>query len=137
MSIEQNKAVVRRFNREVIEEGNEASFHELMAADFVNCSAPPGTPNGPDSMWNTFHDVLRSALSGLTVTILDQIGEDERVTTRKTISGTHTGTFMGIAATGKPVSIDVIDIVRVRNGQYAEHWGINTLPSVLAQLKGG
>jgi hypothetical protein len=33
------------------------------------------------------------------------------------------------------VSIDVIDIVRIRNGQYVEHWGINSLPSLLAALR--
>ncbi len=44
---------------------------------------------------------------------------------------------MGIAATGARVAIDVIDIVRVRNGQYVEHWGVNTLPTVLDQLRRG
>jgi hypothetical protein len=29
----------------------------------------------------------------------------------------------------------VIDIVRVRDGQYVEHWGINNLPLVLAKLE--
>ena len=86
-------------------------------------------------MWNTFDTVLRPALEGLTVTIHDQVAEGDKVTTRKTISGTHTGTFLGVPATGKPVSIDVIDIVRVENGRYAEHWGINNLPTVLAGLK--
>lgn len=134
-TVEENKEVVRRFNHEVIQGGNEASFKELMAPDFVNRSAPPGAPNGPDSMWNTFQNILRPALSGLTVTIHDQVGEDTLVTTRKTISGTHSGMFLGVSATGKPVAIEVIDIVRVANGQYVEHWGINTLQSVLLQLR--
>jgi predicted ester cyclase len=69
------------------------------------------------------------------VTIHDQIAEGDKVTTRKTISGIHMGPFAGVTPTRKPVSIDVIDVVRVRNGQYVEHWGINTLPSVLAALK--
>ena len=30
---------------------------------------------------------------------------------------------------------EVIDIVRLRAGRYLEHWGINTLASVLAALK--
>lgn len=38
-------------------------------------------------------------------------------------------------ATGREVHIDVIDIVTVRDGRYAEHWGINTLTEVLARLK--
>lgn len=131
---EENKEVVRRFNIEVIQNGSEADFRALMAPDFVNHAAPQGMPNGPDSMWNTFQNILRPALSNLTVTIHDQIAEADRVTTRKTISGVHTGTLMGIPATGRGVAISVIDIVRVEDGRYAEHWGLNTLANVLAQL---
>lgn len=131
---EENKEVVRRFNIEVIQNGSEAAFWALMAPDFVNHAALPGMPNGPDSMWNTFQNILRPALSKLTVTIHDQIAEADRVTTRKTISGVHTGTLMGIPATGRDVEISVIDIVRVEGGRYAEHWGLNTLSTVLAQL---
>lgn len=129
-----NKEVVRRFNIEVIQNGNEAEFNALMAPDFINHAAPPGMPNGPESMWNTFQNILRPALSDLRVTIHDQIAEDDKVTTRKTISGIHSGTLAGIPATGRDVAIAVIDIVRVRDGKYAEHWGLNTLSNVLAAL---
>lgn len=131
------KSVVRRFNEEVIAGGDRAAFDALMAPDFVNRSAPPGAPNDGESMWNTFATVLRPALEGLAVVIHDQIAEGDKVTTRKTISGRHTGTLLGVEATGKPVAIEVIDIVRVRDGRYVEHWGINTLSSVLAQLRQG
>ncbi|WP_337268687.1 ester cyclase [Oryzifoliimicrobium ureilyticus] len=128
------KEVVRRFNIDVIQNGNEAEFRALMASNFVNHAAPKGMPNGPDGMWHTFENVLRPALSDLTVTIHDQIAEGDKVTTRKTISGTHTGTLLGVPATGKKIAIDVIDIVRVEDGKYAEHWGLNTLSTVLAEL---
>ncbi|SMF21950.1 SnoaL-like polyketide cyclase [Azospirillum oryzae] len=129
-----NKELVRRFNIEVIQNGNEAAFNALMAPDFVNHAAPQGMPNGPESMWNTFQNILRPALSGLRVIIHDQIAEGDKVTTRKTISGVHSGTLAGIPATGRDVAIDVIDIVRVQDGKYAEHWGVNTLSNVLAAL---
>lgn len=128
------KEVVRRFNIDVIQNGNETEFHALMAPDFINHAAPQGMPNGPESMWNTFQNVLRPALSNLTVTIHDQIAEGDKVTTRKTISGIHTGSLMGIPATGRDISISVLDIVRVRDGKYVEHWGLNTLAHVLAGL---
>ena len=130
-----NRAVVVRFNKEVIEQGNEATFRELMAPDFVNRSAPPGAPTGPDGMLFTFNRVLRPAFPDLSVEIHDQVAEGDKVTTRKTIRGTHRGELLGVQATNKPVSIDVIDIVRVKDGRYVEHWGVNTLASVLAQLK--
>ena len=136
MSSHDPKEVVRRFNTQVIEGGDRAAFEALMQPAFVNRSAPPGMPDGAEGMWHTFQNVLRPALSPLTVTVHDQVAEGDKVTTRKTISGVHVGTLMGIAATGQPVSIDVIDIVRVEDGRYAEHWGINSLPAVLARLKG-
>ncbi|MBX5242703.1 ester cyclase [Rhizobium sp. NLR22b] len=133
MEIE-NKEVVRRFNVEVIQDGSEAAFKALMAPDFINQAAPEGMANGPQSMWNTFQNVLRPALSNMKVTIHDQIAEGDKVTTRKTISGTHSGPLMGIPPTGRDVAIDVIDIVRVEDGKYAEHWGLNTFSTVLATL---
>ena len=132
---EKNKSVVRRFNKEVIEEGNVESFKGLMDEKFINRSAPAGADNGPTGMINTFNNVLRPAMPDLKVTIYDQIAEGDLVTTRKVITGTQTGTLMGVAATGRKISIDVIDIVRIKNAKYTEHWGINTLSMVLAQLK--
>ncbi|WP_342647450.1 ester cyclase [Mucilaginibacter sp. CSA2-8R] len=132
---EKNKAVVRRFNEEVIEEGNIDSFNTLMDEHFINHSAPTGADNGPAGMINTFNNILRPAMPDLKVTIYQQVAEGDLVTTRKTISGTQTGELMGIAPSGKKISIDVIDIVRIKNGKYVEHWGINTLPVILAELK--
>ena len=130
-----NKDVVRRFNAEVIENVNEDEFRALMAPGFVNHAAPRGTSDGPESMWNTFEKILRPARSAMKVTIHDQIAEGDKVSTRKTITGVHSGPLFGIPATGQVVSIDVIDIVRVRDGRYVEHWGLNTLAQTLAVLK--
>lgn len=41
---------------------------------------------------------------------------------RKTITGTHTGNLMGIPATWQQIAIDVIDIVKLRDERYVEHW---------------
>lgn len=133
MSVD-NKEVVRRFNIEVIQNGDEAQFRALMAPDFINHTALPGMPSGPESMWHTFQHVLRPALSNLNVTIHDQIAEGDKVTTRKTVSGVHTGTLLGVPATQRDVAISVIDIVRIQDGRFAEHWGFNNLAAVLAAL---
>ena len=132
---EKNKAVVRRFNQEVIAEGNLESFSELMDERFVNRSAPEGMNNGPDGMIYFFNEILRPAMPDVRVTIHQQVVEGDLVTTRKTIGGTHTGTLLGIPATGREINIDVIDIVRVKDGKYFEHWGITSLPEVLLQLQ--
>ena len=135
MQSEINKAAVIRFNKEVIEKGNIQSFSELMDPEFKNRTAMPGANDGPEGMLHTFNEVLRPAFPDMVVEIYDQVAEDDRVCTRKTIHATHTGSFMGIPATGKKIKVDVIDIVRLRDGRYLEHWGINTLSTVIAQLK--
>lgn len=130
-----NKDIVRRFNHQVIENCNQHEFEMLVAQDFINHSAAAGQDTGREGLWHTFHNVLHSGLSSLQVEVLDQVAEDDKVTTRKRILGCHSGALLGISATGRAVSIDVIDIVRIRNGQYVEHWGINSLSSLLAALR--
>ncbi|WP_059640462.1 ester cyclase [Burkholderia ubonensis] len=135
MSNHDLKAIVTRFNREVIQDGNRESFEALMASDFVNWSAPSDAQRGAETMWKTLATVLRPAIGHLQVHIHEQLCDGDKVITRKTISGKHVGCLAGIEATGKDVSIDVIDIVRIRDGRYFEHWGVNTLAAVAAQLR--
>jgi len=131
---ESNKIIVQRFNKEVIEQGNFSSFNELLDSKFINHSAP-STSNGPDSMWHTFNNILRPAFPDLKIEIYDQIAEDDKVTTRKAIVGTHLGNLLDIPPTNKKIKIDVIDIVRIQNGKYIEHWGINNFQSVIEELR--
>ena len=133
-NLEQNKEVVRRFNKEVIEQCNSNSFTQLMDENFVNQTAPPNS-NKADGMWHTFNNILKPAFPDLTVEIYDQIAEDDKVTTRKAIIGTHNGKLLDIEPTGQKIKIDIIDIVRIKNGKYVEHWGINTLQTVLTELR--
>lgn len=135
--LEFNKATVQRFNREVIEGGDEAAAAELLDPEFVNRTAPPGADPGPAGMVSFLCRLLHSALAELRVEIQDQIAEGDRVVTRKTIHGLHLGDLFGVKATGRRVAIEVIDIVRLRNGRYLEHWGSNNLPTVLAGLRQG
>ncbi|MEJ5056001.1 ester cyclase [Sphingobacterium sp. MYb382] len=128
-----NKDIVRRFNKEVIEQSNHATFTELMHPDFVNHTAP-AEANGADGMWHTFTKILKPSFPDLEVIIHDQISEDDKVVTRKSICGTHRGKLFDIEPTGKVIKIDIIDIVRLKDGQYFEHWGINTLQSVIKEL---
>jgi predicted ester cyclase len=129
------KAVVARFNRDVIQEGNRQTFDALMASEFVNWSAPSEALRDAETMWKTFASVLRPAIGDMQVHIHEQLCDGDKVTTRKTISGKHIGPLAGVEATGKDIAIDVIDIVRIRDGRYFEHWGVNTLAAVVAHLR--
>jgi predicted ester cyclase len=132
--LEKNKEIVRRFNKEVIEQGNLDTFKQLMHNDFINRSGS-ASANDANGMWNTFSAILRPAFPDLTVDIYDQVAEGDKVVTRKAILGTHKGNLFDIPPTGQKIRIDVIDIVRIKDGKYIEHWGINTLQAVLSELK--
>jgi predicted ester cyclase len=133
-SIEQNKAIVIRFNKEFIEQGNMNSFEELVADNVINHSAPAGMPNGSGSMVYFIIEILRKGFPDIQVEILDQIGEADRVTTRKILRATHTGEFMGIPPSNKRVVINVIDIIRLKDGKYAEHWGVSNIADVIKEI---
>jgi predicted ester cyclase len=120
---EQNKAVVTRFNKAFIEQGDMQAFEEIVPEDFVNRSAfSVGISPGREGIKDYIIDVLHKALSDIRVEIHEQIAEGDTVVTRKTISGVQTGEFMGQPATGKRLFMHAIDIVKLKDGKYAEHW---------------
>jgi predicted ester cyclase len=50
------------------------------------------------------------------------------------MSGTHRGSFQGIQPTGKMITVSLVDIIRVENGKFVEHWGGPDLYDLLRQL---
>jgi steroid delta-isomerase-like uncharacterized protein len=118
---EVNKAVVRRFIEEVQNEKNWDTFDELNADDFVNLSAPPGVPSDREG-GKMFLGAFLNAFPDCQVTVDDMIAEGDRVVTKKTFTGTHTAELNGIPPTGKRVSIQYVDILRLRDGKIIEHW---------------
>ncbi len=118
---ERNKAVVRRFIDEVQNDKNIEVFDELNAVDFVNLSAPPGMPSDREGGKMFLGGFLR-AFPDSQVTIDDMIAEGDRVATKKTFTGTHTADLGDIPATGKRVTVQYVDILRLRDGKIIEHW---------------
>ncbi len=118
---ERNKAVVRRFIEEVQNQKDWSVFDELNASDFVNLSAPPGVPNDREG-GKMFLSAFVNAFPDSHLTIDEMIAEGDLVATKKTMTGTHTGEFNGIAPTGKRVEIQYVDFLRLRDGQITEHW---------------
>jgi steroid delta-isomerase-like uncharacterized protein len=103
----------------------------FVATDYVNHNA--FVPDGREanrSFWAGFF----TALPDLTATVEDVVISGDRVVGRFVYRGTHGGEFMGIPATGRQVEMRSIDIWRVEDGMFAEHWDeLNTL-QVLQQM---
>ena len=129
MSTEQNKALVRHMLEETFNRGNIDHFDEIMAPDFVEHEElPPGMDVKQMTM------MLRSAFPDFKATIDDLIAEGDKVVIRQTWSGTQKGEFMGVPPTGKSISINVIDIIRIAEGQFVEHWGVMDQMAMMQQL---
>lgn len=134
MSKEENKALVTRYNKVAIEACDMELLKDLMAPDFINHSGVPDMPEKLEGMTYFFTKILHASFSYIQVEIKDMVAEENKVVTRKEITGTHTGTLMGIPATGRVVTIKVIDILTIENGKISGHWGENNFSMVVQRL---
>ena len=135
MSTEENKATVRRYLEEAWNKGNVGIIDELMASDYSRYMSGPAQPlnrEGQKQRITSFH----KAFPDIHLTIEDLVAEGDKVVFRITIRGTHQGAFMGIAPTGKPVTVSAIDIARFADGKIVEHWGQMDSLGLMQQLGG-
>jgi len=134
MSIEDNKAIARRYWVEGWNKGNLAVFDELLAPGFV--LHDPGFPepiHGPEG-FKQYYAVYSTAFPGNQITVEDYFAEGDTVVSRWTARGTHTGNLMGIAPTGKQATVTGITIQRITNGRIAEDWSNYDMLGLLQQL---
>jgi predicted ester cyclase len=129
-----NKALVTRYNEEIIEKGDMDVLKELLAPDFVNYSALEGMPSDSSGLEYFFSSILHPAFPHLKVNILDMVAEGNKVVTRKELKGSHLGDLFGIAPTGKSIIISVIDILEIKDGKITGHWGENNFATVIKML---
>jgi len=83
----------------------------------LGMEVPPGTAG-----IKQFISIYRTAYPDTHFTVEDQVAEGDKVATRWTATGTHRGELMGIAPTGKRVTVTGIAITRVTNGKIVETW---------------
>ncbi len=133
MSLEANKALVRRLIEEDLNRGDPAVADEIVAEDFVDHTNPPGLQHGRESHKQVVA-LFHAAFPDVTWTIEDMLAEGDTVVTRKLFRGTHHGRLMGIPPTGKPVAIGLIDMIRVVDGQVVDHWNAVDNLGLLQQL---
>jgi steroid delta-isomerase-like uncharacterized protein len=124
---------MRRYYGEVWAKGNLVVADELVADSFVDHMPMPDQRPGRDGH-NDAVLAIRSAFPDLQLTIEDVLGEGDRVVGRWTMRAAHSGELMGIPATGKPVEMQGIDIVRIESGRIAEMWHIEDVLGLLIQI---
>ncbi len=130
-----NKAIVKRFNEAFIQGGDINAFNEIVSPSFINHTAPDGVPKGPEGVLYFFNHFLKPAFPDIVVEIRCQVAEGDKVMTHKYFHATHKGDFMGIAATGIRVRMEVMDILRLENEKFVEHWNVVDWNNILGQIK--
>jgi predicted ester cyclase len=110
-----------------------SSFPEIFAECYIQYSGL--SPSGLAAQIENFRQVF-AATPDHRWRVEDRIIAGDKVIARSTHSATHTQTFRGIPPTGKPFSYTAIDIWRVENGKFAEHWDLTDAAEVLRRLRG-
>jgi predicted ester cyclase len=132
MSLEENKALVRRYYEEVVNTGAVDRLADFLSPDYAEVHDNVRYPIGLEGAEEHVRGVRRT-YPDLHLTVEQQIAEAEWVATRVTMRGTHQGEWLGIRPTGKQVEMTAVNLDRVVNGRIVEHGGAaNLLGPLLA-----
>lgn len=127
--LDANKDLVRRFYAEAINERDLDAVNRLLAVDFVHDGEVRGRI-GQRAAVEAFLD----AFADLRHEILLLLAEDDLVAAHQRWSGTHTGPFAGMEATGREVSFTSTAVLRIADGFIAEAWDQVDVAGLMAQL---
>ncbi len=119
---------------DLINAGDIDGFGDLVADGFVEHEEAPGLPPTKEGVLTLFRG-YRAAFPDLHMTAEDIIADGDKTVARVTASGTQTGEWMGMPASGKRAEFHLIDIMRFDDaGLISEHWGVMDMLSMLQQL---
>ncbi len=110
-----------------------SSFPDLFTESYIQHSGR--SPSGLAAQIETFRRIIAS-MPDVQIRVEDRIIAGDKVVARNTYSATHTQPIRGIPPTGKAFTFRTIDIWRVENGKFAEHWDLTDTAEVLRQLRG-
>lgn len=130
---EENKVVSRRQLEEVWNKHNLDAIDEFYAPDFVNHNAPPGFPGDRDGL-RALIGMYLSAFPDLKVTNEDELVDGDKVISRWIATGTNTGQFGELPATGKRIQTHGISISRIADGKIVEVWSESDQMDLMQQL---
>ncbi len=113
---ENNKAVIRKFLEEVINQNRMDRATDLVAEDFVELDPLPGQRQGREGLKEVL-GMMRAAFPDIHWAVEEMVAEGDKVVTRFSWTGTHRGSFMGIPATGKSVVVKGVVIDQLAGGK--------------------
>ncbi len=119
---------------DVLNAGDIDGFGKLLSDDFVEHEATPGLEPTREGVMQ-FFTMYRAAFPDLRFEPEDFFVSGDKVAVYYRVTGTHSGEFMGMPATGKSIDVHGVDIVRFGDdGVGREHWGVFDVMSMIQQL---
>jgi predicted ester cyclase len=132
-SIETNKRLAREYYKAIDQGGPGAGKDYIGPNALYHGANHSGFENlTPAGLGKAFY----TAFPDFTHIILDQVAEGDFVVERIRYFATHLGEFMGIPATGRPITFTGMDWVRFENGKAVERWGVASEFDLRRQLLG-
>jgi steroid delta-isomerase-like uncharacterized protein len=130
MSIEENKAVVRRYY-DLWNKHDFDACDDLVAPGFISHRT---TGDITKAQMTPGNRMLLSAFPDAVLSVEHLIGEGDLVSFREVCKATHNGPFMGIPPTGKKLDIVNACTLRIKDGKWAEAWTNIDQFNVMQQL---
>ena len=122
----------KRFG-DIVNSGELDAFPEVVAPGCVDNDPAPGQAAGPEG-FKAFFTQMRTAFPDMKVEPQTMVSEGDQVAFAYTLTGTHGGDFLGVAATGKKIKSRGLQIGRFEDGKMVERWGSSDELGILKQI---
>jgi steroid delta-isomerase-like uncharacterized protein len=123
MSVQENIELMRRWFKEVWNEGRTQTVYDLLAADAIAIGQlEDRTPLRGPAEFASFVERTRGAFPDIKVMVEDVFGADDKVVLRWSATMTHSGDHLGMPATGERVRLSGITIARFADKRIIEGW---------------
>ena len=116
----------------LMDEQDFGSIREMLAPEFSAFFG--GNPAMGVEEWTGMARMFYAAFPDGTHTIEEVLEDGDRVLSRGSFSGTHTGEFMGTAPTGKTITVTEMTLDRFTDGKLVEHRGEADMLGLMQQL---
>ena len=123
MSVEENVALMRRWFKEVWNEGKTQTIYELLSPDAIGIGQleDGGQLRGP-AEFLPLVERIRGAFPDINMVVEEAFGAEDKVVLRWSATMTHHGDHLGMPASGKRVRMTGITIARIADKKIIEGW---------------
>lgn len=136
MADEAMAALVVRFYEELWNRWDDAAVEQVLAEDFRFRGSLGNQTTGRDG-WRSYRDLTRGYAPDFHNDIVSLVTDHDRAAARLTYTGTHLGSVLGFAPTGRRFSYSGAAFFTASNGLLSDAWVLGDLDTLRSFLAGG